>query len=53
MKFKGATWPKKLRCDPIKANQAKSNSVCPKGSAIGKGHVTATAGDDGISRRST
>jgi hypothetical protein len=48
MKFKGATWPKKLRCDPIKANQAKSNSACPKGSAIGKGHVTATAGDGGI-----
>jgi hypothetical protein len=48
MKFQGATWPKKLRCDPIKANQAKSNSACPKGSAIGKGHVTATAGDGGI-----
>jgi hypothetical protein len=45
MKFQGATWPKRLRCDPIKANQAKSNSVCPKGSAIGTGHVTATAGD--------
>ena len=48
MKFQGATWPKKLRCDPIKANQAKSNSACPKGSAIGKGHVTATAGNGGI-----
>jgi hypothetical protein len=47
-KWQGATWPKRLRCDPIKTNQAKSNSVCPKGSAIGKGHVTATAGDGGI-----
>jgi hypothetical protein len=47
-KWQGATWPKRLRCDPIKANQAKSNSVCPKGSALGKGHVTATAGDGGI-----
>jgi hypothetical protein len=47
-RFQGKSWPKKLRCDPIKANQAKSNSACPKGSAIGKGHVTATAGDGGI-----
>lgn len=45
LRFLGRSWPKKLRCDPIKANQAKSNSACPKGSAIGKGHVTATAGD--------
>jgi hypothetical protein len=47
-KFQGATWPKRLRCDPIKANQAKSNNVCPKGSSIGRGHVTATAGDGSI-----
>jgi hypothetical protein len=47
-KWQGATWPKRLRCDPIKANSAKSNSVCPRGSALGKGHVTATAGDGGI-----
>ena len=47
-RFTGKTWPKKLRCDPVKANQAKSDSVCPKGSKIGKGHVTATAGDGGI-----
>jgi hypothetical protein len=48
MKFLGATWPKKLRCNPVKANQAHSDSACPKGSMIGKGHVTATAGDGGI-----
>lgn len=48
LRFMGKTWPKKLRCDSIKANQAKSDSVCPKGSKIGAGHVTATAGDGGI-----
>jgi hypothetical protein len=47
-RFTGKTWPKKLRCDPVKANQAKSDTVCPKGSKIGEGHVTATAGDGGI-----
>jgi hypothetical protein len=47
-RFTGKTWPKKLRCDPVKANQAKSDNVCPKGSKIGTGHVTATAGDGGI-----
>ena len=44
-RFTGKSWPSKLRCDPLKANAVKSNSACPKGSAIGKGHVTATAGD--------
>ena len=48
LRFQGKTWPKKLRCDPVKANSAKSNSACPKGSAIGKGHVTATAGNGGL-----
>ncbi len=48
LRFVGHSWPKKLRCDPLKANQLKSNSACPKGSAIGRGHVTATAGDGGL-----
>lgn len=48
LRFMGKTWPKKLRCDSIKANQVKSDRVCPKGSKIGAGHVTATAGDGGI-----
>ena len=48
LRFTGKSWPKKNRCDPIKANQAKSDSVCPKGSKIGAGHVTATAGNGGI-----
>lgn len=47
--FKGRAWPKKLRCDPIKANQMKSDkAACPKGSGIGTGHVTATAGNGGL-----
>jgi hypothetical protein len=48
LRFTAKTWPKKLRCDSIKANQAKSDRVCPKGSKIGAGHVTATAGDGSL-----
>jgi hypothetical protein len=36
------------RCDPIKANQAKSDGACPKRSSIGSGHVTATAGNGSL-----
>jgi hypothetical protein len=43
--FRGKMWPKKLRCDPLKANNAKSDRACPKRSSIGSGHVTATAGN--------
>ena len=43
--FKGKQWPTKLRCDPLKANNARSDGACPKGSKIGSGHVTATAGN--------
>ena len=43
--FKGKQWPTKLRCDPLKANNARSDAACPKGSKIGSGHVTATAGN--------
>lgn len=43
--FTGKRWPKKLRCDPLKANQARSDGACPKGSKIGSGHVTASAGN--------
>ncbi len=46
--FRGGAWPKKKRCDPLKANNAKSDSACPKGSSIGSGHVTATAGDGSL-----
>ena len=47
-RFTGKSWSKKLRCDPVKANQVKSDSVCPKGSKIGAGHVTAAAGDGSL-----
>ena len=43
--FRGKQWPKKLRCDPLKANQARSDGACPRGSSIGSGHVTASAGN--------
>jgi hypothetical protein len=46
--FRGSAWPKRLRCDPIKANNAKSDGACRKGSSIGAGHVTATAGNGGL-----
>jgi hypothetical protein len=49
LRFKGGAWPKKQRCDPIKANAAMSDRVCPKGSGIGSGHVTATAGNGALS----
>ena len=44
-RFMGRSWPKRLRCNPVKANQARSDSACPRGSKIGNGHVTATGGD--------
>jgi hypothetical protein len=44
-RFMGKSWPKRLRCNPRKANQARSDSACARGSKIGDGHVTATGGD--------
>jgi hypothetical protein len=44
-RFNGKIWPKRLRCDPRKANQRRSDSACPRSSKIGDGHVTATGGD--------
>ena len=46
-RFNGKIWPKRLRCNPRKANQRRSNSVCPRGSKIGEGDVTAVGGQDG------
>jgi hypothetical protein len=48
MQFRGRMWPRKLRCDPIKANNVKSDSACPRRSSVGAGHVTATAGDGSL-----
>lgn len=44
-RFRGKLWPRRLRCNPQKANQARSDSACPRNSRIGAGHVTATGGD--------
>jgi hypothetical protein len=47
-RFRGKQWPRRLRCNPQKANQARSDSACPRRSRIGSGHTTATAGDGSI-----
>jgi hypothetical protein len=47
-RFMGKSWPRRLRCSPQRANQARSDSVCPRNSRIGSGHTTATAGDGSI-----
>lgn len=39
-------WPRSKRCDIDEVNQAKSDSVCPKGSKVGTGKSTATGGAD-------
>ena len=46
-------WPRKQRCDIVKANQARSDSVCPKGSKIGSGKSIAKAGGGGITQNLT
>jgi hypothetical protein len=43
-RWNGKLYPSSKRCDPTAATRAKSTSVCPKGSRIGSGHVTAVAG---------
>ena len=47
-RFRGKLWPRRLRCNPQKANQARSDSACPRNSRVGAGHATATAGDGSI-----
>jgi hypothetical protein len=42
-RWNGKLYPSSKRCDPAAATRAKSTSVCPKGSKIGSGHVTAVA----------
>lgn len=42
----GSKWPSGKRCSKSRANAAKSDNVCPRGSRIGKGNVTATAQPD-------
>ncbi len=43
LNWNGKAWAKSKRCSVSKATQAKSDSVCPKGSKIGSGHVDAVA----------
>jgi hypothetical protein len=42
-RWNGKLYPNSKRCDPTAANRARSTRVCPKGSKIGSGHVTAIA----------
>ena len=43
IKWNGGAWARGKRCSVSRANVAKSDSVCPRGSRIGSGHVEATA----------
>ena len=43
LNWNGKAWAKSKRCSVSKATQARSDSVCPKGSKIGSGHVDAVA----------
>jgi hypothetical protein len=42
-RWNGKLFPSSKRCDPTAATRAKSTNVCPKGSKVGSGHVTAIA----------
>jgi hypothetical protein len=46
LKWYGNKWPRSKRCDQDAASNAKSDSVCPRGSKIGAGDVVATAQPD-------
>jgi hypothetical protein len=43
LNWNGKAWAKSKRCSVSAVNKKKSDSPCPKGSKIGKGHVDATA----------
>ena len=42
-RWNGKLYPSSKRCDPTAATRAQSTRVCPKGSKVGSGHVTAIA----------
>ena len=44
IKWNGDAWPKSKRCDAKKAETARTDGVCPKGSKVGSGHVDAQGG---------
>jgi hypothetical protein len=48
IKWSGKLWPSSKRCSVSRANAQGSFSVCPKGSRIGSGHVTALGGNGSV-----
>jgi hypothetical protein len=48
IKWNGKAWPSSKRCSVSRANAQGSFSVCPKGSRIGSGHVTALGGNGSV-----
>jgi hypothetical protein len=48
IKWNGKLWPKAKRCSASRATAQGSMGVCPKGSKIGSGHVTALGGGGGV-----
>src|SRR5919108_6103149 len=48
IKWNGKLWPRSKRCSVSRANAQGSFSVCPKGSRIGSGHVTALGGNGSV-----
>jgi hypothetical protein len=48
IKWNGKLWAKAKRCSVSRANAQGSFGVCPKGSRIGGGHVTALGGNGGV-----
>jgi hypothetical protein len=46
--WNGKRWPSKARCSASMATAKKSASVCPPGSKVGSGHVTAVAGNGSL-----
>jgi hypothetical protein len=47
-RWNGRVWPRSRRCNPQRANEARSDSVCPRGSRVGSGHVTALGGGGAV-----
>jgi hypothetical protein len=50
MVMQSKKWPKSKRCDIDAVNNAKSDSVCPKGSKVGSGSSQAKAGNGSITQ---
>jgi hypothetical protein len=48
IKWNGRLWPRSRRCSVSRANAQGSFSVCPRGSRIGSGHLTALGGNGAV-----